>query len=659
MTKSQYIIASAGTGKTETLATQIENLIINDNVDITNIALITFTNKATKEMRERLRNKLYAKWVQGCDVRDQLDKINMAKISTIHVFCDEIIREYGLMLGISPNYKIASFSHEANAIIDKVIESNYNEAICKQIPTYRIKDLLKKFYNEVRDKGIDVSNPRIEPENTFWNGFREYFFNLHKLVDDRIEAIKREQNILTSNDLLRYATKLVEIPEIAQRISEKIKYLFVDECQDINYEQMRLFATLLNHMTVVIVGDEKQSIYAFRGSDKDAFNELVSKMQDSGANKTTLDVNYRSNDKLIQIFNKIFNSKFYCGKKQLKFDNIPLKNNGKKALDDSIFEIRYSENIEEIIKNLTLKIENAKNPCYNEIVVLCRTNREVNLVVESLKKKGISAKVYSSKSIYKSKAIIDLHKVLKYLITDGEIEKHELFYTDYYLSSLEYFNESHLYEILDGLKFEAKKQSLNYIINRLIEISRVNEYYAGIGKEQYIANLNRIREIVRDLSNQGMSTIQIVDYMDIMIDTQQVEQEPETVIKEQVIVSTIHTYKGLSADVIVLYNSDKNLFRENDSPYEFDEETQEIYFNKNVIVPNNNTLGEDGGFKALSYKKQLEDLEEELRLMYVACTRAGEKLILHNSRNETKLKYLCKMQPEYTSYTRWILNSKL
>ena len=74
MTKSQYIIASAGTGKTETLATQIENLIINDNVDITNIALITFTNKATKEMRERLRNKLYAKWVQGCDVRDQLDK---------------------------------------------------------------------------------------------------------------------------------------------------------------------------------------------------------------------------------------------------------------------------------------------------------------------------------------------------------------------------------------------------------------------------------------------------------------------------------------------------------------------------------------------------------------------------------------------------------
>ena len=145
MTKSQYIVASAGTGKTESLATQIENLIVNEKVDITQIALITFTNKATKEMRERLRDKLYAKWEQGCDVRDQLDKINMAKISTIHIFCDEIIREYGLVFGISPNYKITSFSHETSAIIDAVIEQNYDKEICSQIPTYRVKDLLKNL----------------------------------------------------------------------------------------------------------------------------------------------------------------------------------------------------------------------------------------------------------------------------------------------------------------------------------------------------------------------------------------------------------------------------------------------------------------------------------------------------------------------------------
>ena len=126
MSKSQYIVASAGTGKTEALATQIENLIINDKADISQIALITFTNRATKEMRERLRDKLYEKWENGCDIRDQLDKINMAKISTIHIFCDEIIREYGLLMGISPNYKITSFSYETNAIIDDVIEENYN-----------------------------------------------------------------------------------------------------------------------------------------------------------------------------------------------------------------------------------------------------------------------------------------------------------------------------------------------------------------------------------------------------------------------------------------------------------------------------------------------------------------------------------------------------
>lgn len=659
MSKSQYIVASAGTGKTEALATQIENLIINDKVDISQIALITFTNRATKEMRERLRDKLYEKWENGCDIRDQLDKINMAKISTIHIFCDEIIREYGLLMGISPNYKITSFSYETNAIIDDVIEENYNSEICEQIPTYRIKDLLKSFYNEVKDKGYVVDCKYQRKTNGFWDAFREYFFKLYSLIDSKVEQAKREQNILTTNDLLHYASKLIADKRVAEKVTQKIRYLFVDECQDINHEQMRLFATLMDYITVVIVGDAKQSIYAFRGSDKVAFETLIEKMQEQGATRNVSDVNYRSNDSLIEIFNKIFESKFYFKKSQLKFSNIPLKSSKRSAKEKSVFEFNFGTPIDEIIKKVAVKLEYGENACYNEIAILCRTNREVGSVVNTLKSKGINAEVYSSKSIYKSKSIIDLYKVLKYLITDGEIEKHELFYTDYYLASAKFFNEKYLFEMAEGLKFEIKKESLSYIINRLIEISRINEYYTIIGKEQYEANLNRVKEIVRDLSNQGMSTIEIVDYLNIMIETQQTEQEPETVSKSRIIVSTIHTFKGLSADAVVLYGADKNLFRENGSPYEFDEEKQEIYFNKNVVIPNNTIIGDDVGFKDISQQRLLEYLEEELRLLYVACTRAREKLIIHNSNSESRLKYIREMNKNYISYSRWIKEAKL
>ena len=133
---------------------------------------------------------------------------------------------------------------------------------------------------------------------------------------------------------------------------------------------------------------------------------------------------------------------------------------------DSVFDIKFNHDIVDVVENLSLNIANDENICYNNIAILCRTNREVNQVIDILKHKGINAEIYSSKSIYKSRAIIDLYKVLKYLITDGDIEYHELFYTDYFLSTHKYFNENYLKEVLEGLKEELKAHSINYVINR-------------------------------------------------------------------------------------------------------------------------------------------------------------------------------------------------
>ena len=658
MNKMNYIIASAGTGKTESLISRVEKLILEENVDISNIVLITFTNKATKEMRDRLRQKLYTSWEKGYPVRDQLDKLNMAKISTIHLFCDSIIREYGLRIGISPTYQIKSFNFEINEIIDRIVAENYNEEICSKIPTYLIKDILRGLYKEIKDKGIMFS-PEQKKIKTFWDTFRIYIYCLYDKLNKEVEIEKRNKNILTNNDLLYYAAKLIQVKDIAEQLSEEIKYMFVDECQDINKDQKVLFEELMKYTSLTIVGDEKQSIYAFRGSDKQAFNQLVEKMKKENAEKTVSDINYRSNEELIKVINKLFNSKFKYGKYKLKFDNISLRGNGKNSENKRVFDITYNIPITEIVKKVSQDLENHENVGYNNIVVLCRTNKEVNQVFTELKSKGIDSEIYSSKSIYKSKSIIDLYKVLRYLITGSDIDDRELFYTDYYLSSIKFFNEGYLKQVLEGLKYEIKHQSINFVLNRLIEITRIADYYSIIGKVQYLANINRIKEIFRELSTQGLSNIQMVDYLNIMIETQQMEQEPEITNKSSVIISTIHTYKGLAADIVILYNADRNLFRNINSLYEYNEQEDCIAFNKNSLVLSNYTIKEDENFDRFQRTKFIAYLEEEIRLLYVACTRAKNQLIISNSNAESKIKYIIENNPNYVSYFRWILESKV
>ena len=102
-----YVLASAGTGKTELIAQKVEQLIINEGVDIDKIALITFTNKATAETISRIKTKIYNSWLNGnTKIRPQIDKLSMAKISTIHTFCDNILRQYSLEIGLCANYTI-------------------------------------------------------------------------------------------------------------------------------------------------------------------------------------------------------------------------------------------------------------------------------------------------------------------------------------------------------------------------------------------------------------------------------------------------------------------------------------------------------------------------------------------------------------------------
>lgn len=657
--KMEYIIASAGTGKTETLLNKIESLIVNKHIDISKIVMITFTNKATNEIKTRLKERLIKHWKHGYDVKSQIDKINMAKISTIHSFCDDIVREFGLLLDISPNYKITGFNQELNEVIDLTMEKHYDEKFCTKIPTYIIKDMLKKFYNEMDNKGIVFSNNKNIKIKNFWDEFRNYFYMLYDALIIELTRLKKEKNILTNNDLLHYAAKLTENNSVLIHLASKFDAILVDEGQDINIDQKNLLLNLKQMIPLIIVGDEKQSIYAFRGSNMDAFRDLIYEMEQDNAIKSINNINYRSSAELINILNKLFNSNFYFQGIKLNFKNIDFKPYSENINKIANFKILYEESLVEITKKLAQSIAIEDKNSDNKIAILCRSNNEVNSVANTLKDNGIGVTIYSLKSIYKSKAVIDLYKVLRYIVTLDEVDFNEIFYTDYYLSAIKFLDEQRFAEILKGLSFEIKNETISYVLNRLIDLTQINSYYKSLRKDQYIANINRIKEIVRDLLNQGLSTIEILDYFNIMIDTQQMEQEPEVNTNDKIIVSTIHAFKGLTADSVIIYHADRNLYRDDNILYEFDETENKLCFNKDAMSLSNKSLPEDKEFVKLRNRHIIKNLEEELRLMYVACTRARLNLIIFNKHKRRTIDFIIERNRNYVSYTRWILESKL
>lgn len=649
-----YILASAGTGKTELIARKVENLIINEGVDIDKIALITFTNKATAEMTSRIKDKIYTAWQNGnAKVRSQIDKLSMAKISTIHIFCDNIIRQYANEIGLCSNYKISNLTTEKDKLANDIIKQNYDEKIFGVIPMYRVVKLFKEIEEKASDKGYEITLKKVKSTN-IWDDLRNYFYKIYPIYIERLEKLKLELGIITTNDLIKYAVRILKNKKIAPYIVNSIEYLFLDEAQDINFEQATLTELLISYgVKVFVVGDEKQSIYAFRGSDKNAFNHLINYIKAHKGTMYTLDTNYRSNKFIIDRVNNLFSRTFKYKHHKLEFTNQKMIAYKKEDKKDSI-KITFDEVLAETIKKVSLNVENGNSVSYNDIVVLCRTNKEVIQAYHSLKAHDIPVHLYLSKSIYKSKVVIDFCKLLNYISGGGKLEKEELFFTDLFIASNNFnITEREFYEKVDNSIYTFKENGILASLTQNIENCHLLEYYNLIDNKQAIANIQRFIEILRDLTNENMTSMEILNYLNIMITTGQDESQPQTNQENSVIVSTIHTFKGLDSNVIIVNEIDNNLNKLHFADFNYSSEG--LSFNKENIIPSLNIKNDD---KFEESKKQIiiDNLEEELRIMYVMMTRAKDKIILNSRKSLDKVQFQIANNKEYVSYLRWLYN---
>ena len=675
----QYLRAAAGTGKTEVLIQKIIQILINNpSASLKDFGIVTFTNKATDEMKNRLRNSLYSSWLKlskenkdlAEKVRVQAEIVSMADISTIHGFCESLLRQYGLSIGLPLDFKVKSFKHQSSIIINQIVDARYDSHLLKNIPIYRITKLLSTVLNESDNRGIQINRALINSfvfdmeDNDYWNEFKPLFLSMLLSASKKIEKAKNLDGILTLNDLIGKTVLLLQNEYIIKQVSKRYKYLFIDEFQDTNIDQFNLVRLLIGHgVKVFLVGDDKQSVYSFRGADIENSKEMSNYVLSLSENKNqiALDENFRSDEKLINAINEIFSRKFFYDGMEISFPTVPLvvpEINMGTGLKSPVEQV-YSANIPQTIESALDITINGRKATYGDIAILCRRNFDLDKIGSELRSLGYPVEIVGGKGFFRSKEVIDTYKLFNAVLYHGIEHMNELRFTDYYTALLDNEKTDYFHEFFNNLSVAFRIETIESLFVLIFSETRILEYYREKKNYQALYNLLKLRDKARELMNaEALQPIQFLDYLRIMITTRHDEDDAEIPEKERAFgvikLYSIHKAKGLSFPIVIVPCLDNKLNRPITKPkviFDVKSDPPELAFDNEAL---HTELSFDRNYANLLMQNQLKQLEEEIRIFYVACTRAKHKLILASSKSKYEIHKTLKWK-EYASIAKWLV----
>lgn len=460
MRNVNYISAGAGSGKTYTLTQRLAQHIINGDVRPEEVILTTFTDKAADEFRERAKAVLFEK-----GKFDEADRLDLAQIGTVHSIAYKMVAKYWYILGLSPQLKVMD-ENDVNFFISQSLADLPNdEDIC--------------FLNEFR-RFFDIQRPKdygfgYQPDYNYWKNYlmkiveQSVIFNIHDFKDsedysikqvhelyddeesikmhkrfisimfamagrwkDRYVAYKREQHTLDFNDMEQYFLQLLEKPEVSGDISSSYKYLFVDEFQDSSPVQVKIFDKLSDLMAKsYFVGDFKQAIYGFRGTDA-ALTEAVANIISQGHNgcimEKPLDTCWRSQPEIVRTVNKVFVKAFNALSDEEK-TRVELKPCKPMLENEHAGCLTYLDcgrnasdktgNIVSLARDIAYLVANSVKP--DELAVLARSNGELNELSDILKADYHLPVLRDGASIADSVEKTLLFAMLRLLVNRGDL----------------------------------------------------------------------------------------------------------------------------------------------------------------------------------------------------------------------------------------------
>ena len=600
------VIAGAGSGKTRVLTYRIAHLI-SSGVDPFTILALTFTNKAAKEMKQRIEK------IVGTEARSLW-------MGTFHSIFARILRSEGYKLGYPPNFVIYDTQDSKSLIKSIVKELNLDPKIYKENFIY---NRISNAKNRLISYTDYVNNPILQEEDA--SSLRPKIYEIYKIYVQRCfksQAMDFDDLLFNTNILFS------EHIDVLNKYQQLFQHVLIDEFQDTNYCQYLITKKLAAvHRNIFVVGDDAQSIYAFRGAEirnilkfEDDFDELKT---------VKLEQNYRSTKTIVKAANSVIEKNKSKISKEVWTENE----------DGELISLRksFSDNDEgKMVSNLIFEEKNKNQLSNSKFAVLYRTNSQSRSIEESLRRIGLKYKVFGGLSFYQRKEVKDILAYLRFSINQNDEQSFRRIINfprrGIGLTSVNKIitvsnkEEKSLWEIISNSEKYLNNRISNLLtsfvdlITSFKNFSKSSDAYSsashiasnsgllkelwddrsieGISRYENVQELlNSIKEYVDNEENKEKSLDNFLQEISLMTDQDQDENEDG----EYVSLMTIHMAKGLEFPVVFIVGVEEDLFP------------------SQMMISSR------------------EDLEEERRLFYVAITRAMKKLYITYSK--TRYRY--------------------
>ena len=572
------VLAGAGSGKTKVLTNRIAYLIENGVRDY-NILAITFTNKAAKEMRDRVYNLVG-------DVA--------SFIGTFHSLGLRIIRENCGYLNLPSNFSIID-SDDVLTVIKKILK-DMNLDTKQYSPSY-IRNRISFIKNQMLSE--------MELDKFFNTPIDKIVVDVYYKYNERLIA----SAAVDFDDLLLMPVRLFEHnKEILEHYQERYKYILIDEYQDTNPVQYKLSKLLASkYKNIFVVGDMNQSIYAFRQAD---YHNIVNFEKDYANAKTIkLEHNYRSTNNILNAANDVISHNKERKDLMLYSD----KGDGPKITYLRSYDEKHEISL--VIDEINKLYLDGYEP--KDVAILYRTNAQSRAIEEVFASKGIPYKIYGSYYFYNRKEIKDLISYLKLIYNDKDeislrriinvpkrgigdsaikdIELRANLNQCSMYDALESKKELEFKDIIESIKKTSENLSLTELIDEVLDKSGMKKELEDshlIEDETRLENLMEFKSITASYEERTGS-VNLGDFLEeiSLVSDQANHTEDGNVVT----LMTLHSAKGLEFPVVFMVGMEEGIF------------------------PHNMSIMED-------------NIEEERRLCYVGITRAKEKLYLTNAK---------------------------
>lgn len=576
------ILAGPGSGKTRVITYKIAYLLEQEKAKPWEVLAITFTNKAAKEMKERLHNLIE-------------EDIKGMQISTFHSFGLRVIKEYYDFFGLDRTFTIIDESDSISLIKKIIKELNLDEK--KYIP------------RAIKNKISGAKNELLNPEGFKVFARTPYDEDVVKIYKKYEEKLKRNSSV-DFDDLLMLPIELFrKDKEALEHYQNRYKYVFIDEYQDTNEAQYLLSKMISDkYKNICVVGDESQSIYSWRGAN---YKNILNFEKDyKNAKVILLEQNYRSTKTILEAANSVIKNN------KEKKDKHLWTLNGKGS---KIKYLRCYDEKDEILNIInTIKKFKSEGIPYKEMVVLYRTNAQSQSIERGFIENTIPYKVVGSYAYFNRKEIKDLVAYLRLINNEKDdvslirainapkrgigaktIEKLELNANENNVSifdSITSGKELAFKNLILDIKEKMKDKSFVDLVELVLDGSGLKDEYKEktIENESRLENLEEFKSIARNFEdyNPGATLEEFLIEISLISDVKEASDCDEVVT-----LMTMHAVKGLEFDVVFITGLEEGLF------------------------PHSNSMFDES------------ELEEERRLFYVAITRAKKVLYLTNARS--------------------------